>query len=57
MLSIYLLNISRFLKASKKEDINKIKKTAKEVEQQLDKEVYSIYCLSKTEIRVIEELE
>ena len=44
-------------KASKKEDINKIKKTAKEVEQQLDKEVYSIYGLSKTEIKAIEELE
>jgi len=44
-------------KVKKKEDINKLKKTVKEVEQQLDKEVYSIYCLSKTEIKTIEELE
>lgn len=34
-----------------------MKKTTKEIEQQLNKEVYLIYGLSKTEITAIEELE
>ena len=44
-------------KTSKIGDINRIKKTVKEAEQHLDKEVYSIYELSKSEINLIEELE
>lgn len=40
-----------------KKEINSINKTIKEIEQQIDKKIYSIYGLTRSEINTIDELE